>query len=114
MQLALEQVGPAGAEFVRFIADLEPALHALQATARGNLFPGMEAGIKELLPLLPQVQQIVANFAAEMGRLSHDAGQALAGPKFAEFFHYLETDGATILHRFAAATGNVVEGLANM
>ena len=114
MQEALSAVGPAGADFVRFIADLEPALHALQNTARENLFTGLQQGIEELLPLLPQVQQIVANFAAEMGRLASDAGSALSGPKFREFFDYIETDGATILHHFAEATGNVIEALGHL
>jgi hypothetical protein len=60
------------------------------------------------------VERIVANFAAEMGRLASGAGSALAGPQFRDFFHYLETDGATVLHRFAVATGNVVEGLGHL
>ncbi len=114
MRTAMEKIGPAGADLVRFVSSLEPELRALQDTAREGMFPGIESGIRELLPLLPQVQRIVGNVATELGRLMDDAGGALSGPQFREFFDYLETDAATTLSHFARATGNVIEGLGHL
>lgn len=114
MRAAMEKIGPAGADLVRFISSLEPELRALQDTAREGMFPGIESGIRDMLPLLPQVQRIVGNIATELGRLMDDAGGALGGAQFREFFNYLENDAATILSHFARATGNVAQGMADL
>ena len=114
MRAAMEKIGPAGADLVRFVSSLEPELRALQDTAREGMFPGIESGIRSLLPLLPQVQRTVGNIATELGRLMDEAGGALGGSEFAAFFDYLETDAATILSHFARATGNVAQGLADL
>jgi hypothetical protein len=114
MQAALDNLGPAGAEFARFLDQLEPELRSLQLIARAGMFPGFEEGIKSLLPLLPQVRQVVADIATELGGLGADAGKSLGGPKFEAFFNYLQTDAAPTLDAFARSTGNVIEGLANL
>jgi hypothetical protein len=114
MQAALDNLGPAGAQFAKFIDGLEPEFKSLQETARAGLFPGVEEGITALLPLLPKVQDIISSIATELGGLGADAGKSLGGPKFEAFFNYLETDAAPILDDFARSTGNVAEGLANL
>lgn len=114
MQLAMDKLGPAGAQFVRFLDSLEPQLALLQDTARAGLFPGVEDGIRHLMTLMPQVSQIVANISTEMGKLASEAGAGLSGAGFKSFFDYLQTDAASTLANFAHATGNVAEALANL
>lgn len=114
MQDALSELGPAGADFAQFLNSLGPTIDELQNVAREGLFPGLQEGIEELMPLLPQVEQIVSNIATSLGRLGDDAGAALAGGRFAEFFDYLERDAAPTMEAFARSTGNLAEGLANL
>lgn len=114
MNAALAALGPAGADFARYLDGLEPKLHALQETARAGLFPGLQDGIENLMPLLPQVERIIGEIATGMGRLSAEAGQALAGNGFSAFFDYLEASAAPTMAAFAHATGNVARGLADL
>ncbi|WP_017936065.1 hypothetical protein [Nocardioides sp. Iso805N] len=115
MQQAMDALGPAGAQFAKFIDGLEPQIHSLQNAAREGLFPGMEQGITALLPLLPQVQRVVSGIATEMGKLSAQAGKGLTGDaSFQRFFNYLETDAAPTMDAFAKATGHVASGLASL
>lgn len=108
-------LAPAGQDFVRFLNQLEPELHALQAAAQQGMFPGVEQGLRDLMPLLPQVQQIIGSIATELGNLTEKAGHGLANDsEFQAFFHYLQTDAAPTLDAFAKATGNVAAGLAQM
>jgi hypothetical protein len=115
MNDALDALGPSGEHFAKFIDDLEPQLHDLQDLARQGLLPGVEQGINELLPLLPQVQQVVAGISQEMGKLSKEAGHGIADDaSFQRFFNYLETDAAPTMDAFAKATGHVASGLASL
>lgn len=112
MQQAMEALGPSGAQFAKFIDGLEPQLHSLQDVARQGLFPGMEQGINELLPLLPQVQHIVGEISSELGKLSAQAGSGIANDAgFQKFFHYLDTDAAPTVDAFGKATGKVASGI---
>lgn len=114
MQEALDSLGPAGADFARFIDSLGPELESIQSVVRAGLFPGIEDGIKNLLPLLPQVERILFDIATALGQVVSEAGAGLAGGGFAAFFDYLENDAAPTLISFAHATGNVAEGLASL
>ena len=114
MRQSLDALGPAGAEFAKYLDNLEPVLHDLQNTAREGLFPGVEEGINNLLQLLPQVRTIVGNVANAMGDLSAEAGSALAGDGFSAFFDYLEGNAAPLLTEFGHTLGNVAEGLASL
>lgn len=114
MRAELDKLGPAGAEFARYLDSIEPQLHQLQDTAREGLFPGVEEGIGELLGLLPQVRVILFDVSTALGRLSAEAGRALSGEEFRPFVEYLRTDAAPTLEAFGHTIGNVVQGLASL
>lgn len=115
MQQALDDLGPAGANFAQFIDGLEPQLKALQESARDGLFPGLQDGIEALLPMLPQVQTLISSISTEMGKLASDAGKGIANDQgFQDFFRYLQTDAAPTLEAFGKATGKIASGLASL
>ncbi|MEP9380819.1 hypothetical protein [Nocardioides sp. KR10-350] len=115
MQEEFRKVGPAAADFVRYIDSLSPELEGLQRIAGRGIFPGFESGIRSLLTLLPQVRAVVASISDEIGRLGADAGASLANDDdWQRFFDYIRTDAAPTLDAFARATGNVAAGLASL
>lgn len=114
MRVELEKLGPDGARFVRFIDSLEPQLRSLQMAAREGLLPGAEEGITDLLDRLPQVRRIVSEMAAAMGELASDAGADLAGPRWAEFFDYLDREAAPTVETMSRTLGNFATGFAQM
>lgn len=114
MRIELQKLGPDGAHFVKFLDSLEPQLRSLQMVAREGLLPGVEEGITSLLDRLPQARRIVSEIASAMGELSADAGADLAGERWADFFTYLDRDGADLLESMGRSLGNFATGFARM
>jgi hypothetical protein len=114
MRIELEKFGPAGADFVRFLQSVGPEFDGLQMAAREGMFPGMEVGIREVMDLLPQAERIIFNVSDAIGDLSAEMGEGLAGPKFAEFFEFLENSAGPILTDMGRTFGNFAEGIANL
>lgn len=114
MRLEMEKMGPAGAEFARFVANLEPELRDLQNTARGHLFAGIQDGLTDLLDRAPQVEKIINRISKALGENAADAGASLAGEDWDAFFKYVATDARPTLDAFADSLGNVTLGVANM
>lgn len=111
---ALQELGPAGANFVMFLDDLRPKIDHLQNVARAGLFPGLEDGISHLLLRGPEVERIIGNIAGALGDIAAEGGEALSSDKFDGFFDYIEHEARPILMDMARTLGNVVEGLGNM
>ncbi|GHJ59128.1 hypothetical protein NOK12_16460 [Nocardioides sp. OK12] len=111
---AMTKIGPAGADFVTFLDSIGPQLSAIQDTARAGLLPGVQEGLESLLLMGPRVQTIVTNISSALGEMASNAGEALAGPRFREFFSYIETTAGPTLMEMGRTLGNVTEGLANM
>ncbi len=114
MHAALQDLGPAGAEFVRFLDGLRPKLEELQALARDGMFPGLEDGIRSLLGIMPELETLVSGLATEMGKLASEAGKDLAGPQWRAFFDYIDREAAPTLSALGHTLGNVTAGLASM
>lgn len=114
LQQAMDELGPAGENFVRYLSSLGDELESLQQIAGANMFPGMTSGLQSLMGLLPEVQVLIGDLSARMGDLAADAGAALAGPQWESFFSFLQTDAAPIFEQFARASGNVALGLGNL
>lgn len=114
LQVAMDALGPAGRQFVLALDELQPAMQQLQTTAQAGIFPGWTEGLQSVMTLMPELQGIVRETAGALGDLGRDAGANLAGPKFEEFFNYLQTSARPILTELGQSFGNVFEGLANM
>lgn len=114
LRQSMTEIGPVGADFVRFLDDVGPRFDRLQMSARDGFFPGAEAGIREFMDMLPKVNYVVHEIAEGMGQLTFEAGQGLSGEKFSEFFAFLERDAKPILLDFGRTFGNFAEGFANL
>lgn len=114
MRLAMEKVGPDGAEFITFLDSIGPKFTELQMVAREGMFPGMQEGLESFLDLLPRVRNIVSDTAEAMGDLSAQAGAGLAGEGFADFFDYMDRTAKPMLIEMGQTLGNFIEGIAAM
>ena len=114
LRAEMERIGPAGADFVRFIDEIGPQFSELQMAARDGLFPGLEDGINNILPLLPKVRDIITDISQAMGSLASDAGADLASPEWASFFDYLDLEAAPILIQFGQTVGDFAQGFAGL
>ncbi len=79
---AMAALSPAGRTFVRFVQDeLKPALDAGREASERGLFPGLTAGIRSMLPLVPMVNQALGETGRVIGELARRGGEMMSsGP----------------------------------
>lgn len=109
---AMAGLSPAGREFARFIVGLKPEFTALRQAAEAGLLPGLEAGMKALLPVMPQITTFVGILARAMGDLFAQAGRALASPFWVNFLTTLGQVAAPLIGNFGVIIGNLAIGFA--
>jgi hypothetical protein len=102
----------AGRRFVRFSLDtLAPAAHHLKATAQSAVLPGVERGLKSLLPLLPVFNRLVDHVGSSLGTLAARSGRALNDPFWRHFFNWLATTAGPNLLIMGHSWGMLFEGI---
>lgn len=94
--------------------DVTPAFHELQQTAVNGLLPGVEASIHSLISLLPQLDTFVDSLAHEMGNLAAEAGTALTGPFWRQFFDFVQSTAGPVLETFGHIIGDLAQGFAGL
>jgi hypothetical protein len=108
-------LAPAARQFADELDGLRPILDRLQATAGAGMFPGLAEGLNQIRSLAPEVNDVVARLATEMGTLATQAGSALKNDAdWQSFFGFIRETAAPTLDSFARATGNVVAGLGSI
>lgn len=115
VQQAMEELGPAGAQFVMTLDRISPALEDLQQRAGAGIFPGFERGLNQLMTELPGVRDLVSDLSVTVGTLGEASANALTNDAdWQEFFAHIANDGAPALESFGRATGNFTAGVANV
>ncbi|KQP77219.1 hypothetical protein ASF37_11690 [Aeromicrobium sp. Leaf289] len=114
LEESMASLGPAGRDFVGYLQSIRPELQRLQDVAQEGMFPGMQVGISELMTQLPQAERIVGQIAEALGQLSAEAGTELAGPRWEEFFNFLETEAQDTLMDLGRTVGNLTDGFAQL
>ncbi len=107
-------IGPTGRDLVRVLDEMRDGFIGLSNLARDKMFPGVIDGLEELRELGPQVEQIIAKVSDTLGSLASRAGEGLAGPRFKEFFDFLEADAAPTIDQMGRTLGNLADGFAAM
>ncbi len=110
----MQQLGPDAQELVRQLHDLQPALRGVRDAAAAGLFPGISQSLDELDALLPQAQRIVFAIGNTLGDSLASGAESLTGPRWSEFFQFIETDVPPLLASMARAVGDLTHGLAEM
>jgi hypothetical protein len=115
LQDKLAKLSPAGREFVGFITDeLMPAFRTISQAAQTGLLPGLEGGLKALLPVMPQIAGFVQILGSALGQLATEAGKALTGPFWTQFFTFLGQIAGPVLLTMGRTLGNVAVGFAGL
>lgn len=114
LEESMASLGPAGRDFATYLQSIRPELQRLQDVAQEGMFPGMQVGISELMTQLPQAERIVGQIAEALGQLSAEAGAELAGPRWEEFFNFLEAEAKPTLLDLGRTVGNLTDGFAQL
>lgn len=107
-------LGPAGRDFVTYLQEIRPLMQGLRVAAQDGALPGFADGLSSLIDLMPRVENIVSEVASAMGNLASEAGEALAGPEWHQFFQFLETEARPTLMDLGHTIGNFARGFAEL
>jgi hypothetical protein len=114
LRLKLDQLGPAGQNFVVFLDKLGPKLHQLQDTAEAGFLPGLQSGISQVMQSFPAINSLVDDLSTTLGGLADEAGHAFQSPFWQGFLQTFSANASTELAKFAEGIGNITTGLAGM
>lgn len=101
-------------DFVLFILAIKGAFTQVRNAAERGLLPGVQDGIKALLPVLPTIAVVVEQVATAMGLLFKRAGQALASPFWINFFKMLGSFAGPALQTFGTVMGGITRGFGSL
>jgi hypothetical protein len=111
---AMAGLSPAGQRFARFIFSLKDEFLALRAAAEGGLLPGLEQGIRNLLPFMPALTKFVGDVAKALGEIFVDFTNQMKEPIWREFFGYLSSNAVPALKGMFQFASNIAKGLAGI
>ena len=114
LKAKMDALSPAGRRFALFLFSLKPTLLSLRNTAQAGLLPGVEAGIRTLLPAVPALTRFVGQLATTMGTLFAAGARALQAPFWRQFFGYIGQVASPALITFAHIIGNLITGFAGL
>jgi hypothetical protein len=103
----LAELTPAQREFVRLIISLKPEVKDLQRTAAEGLFPGVDKGIKEAIPLLNSMKPVIGATSKELGGLAESAGKALGSAGWQRDLQTIGMRNVGLIHDMGVGTGNL-------
>jgi hypothetical protein len=110
----LGDLGPAGQEFVKFLYNLKPQFSELQALAQAGLFPGVEAGINDLVTIMPDVTSLVDGMSKALGDMARQGGAALTDPFWRNYIQFIANEAQPTLSGFFKIAEGVARGLAGL
>ncbi len=94
---AMEGLSPAAQSFVRSLLEVKGTLKDLRDTAAESLFPGLEAGLRNVTPLLESLDPTISRIGGVIGTFTDRLGALLSGPRSLEAFAQLGGSSARIL-----------------
>lgn len=113
-QLAMEKLTPAARQFVAELHGMGPIVHQLQASAASGWFPGLTQALHNLIPLAPVIDKIFHDVGTMGGKLAAQGAKALAGPQWASFFKFIDTEAPKAMAAIGHVLGSVAHGLAQL
>ena len=112
---ALAKLSPEGRRFVQFLkGEFLPAFSGLSKVAQKGLLPGLQEAMGSLLRLAPLATEVVGSLSRAMGTLFREAGRALEGPFWQDFFRFIADTAAPALLTFGRTIGNLITGFAGL
>lgn len=111
-QQALANLTPAQKQFVQYLQGIYPIFKQLkEAAGPEGLFHGLEAGINNLLKLLPVVEPILTKTSDLIGKLVENFTKNITTPKWLDFFKDLGNANLTDMTLFEKSLVNIANAL---
>lgn len=110
----MERLSPAARDAVNAMQGLRPVLRGIRDVGAEGIMPGFVDALESLESRAPDLARIVGAMNEAMGDMLSNAGDALAGDEWDEFFDFLATDARDTLVDLGATIGDLTAGLADL
>lgn len=112
VQQAMRGLSPQAQQFARFLYSLKGQLDKLRDAAQAGLLPGVEKGLRALLPLMPDLILFIRTTGKAFGDLFAQAGKALNAPFWHGFIRFLAATAGPNITLFGEILGNLAKAAA--
>ncbi|MCL2611943.1 MAG: hypothetical protein FWD95_01785 [Nocardioidaceae bacterium] len=113
-QQAMDQLAPSAQKFVEQLHSMMPLLSQIQSSSQAAWFPGLTKAIHDLEPLAPVLERIFTDVGSMGGHLAQEGAAALAGPHFADFFNFIDTEAPKAMAAMGKVVGSLADGLSQL
>lgn len=111
----LANLSPAARSFVEYVqSSLMPFWHQLQGADQQALFPGLEAGLKDLMPVLQAIEPFLLTSAKGIGQWVQDVASAMSSPQGLGAIETVLNEANTLMGDFGQAVISFGSGFANL
>jgi hypothetical protein len=115
MKDALNQLGPAGQAFAKWVHDLKPQLKELRDVAQSGLLPGVQEGIQTLIDTyFPSFKAFIGDISKSLGDMFAATGKIFSDQRWQTFFGFLEQTALPNLQGMWVMALNLAHGIANI
>ena len=112
---AMEELGPEGVEFVKFLHSAKEDINDLQKLARKGLLPGVQSGLESLLDTYKgPLGEFLESMGRQLGDIAERWGDLLTTDAAGEWFSRVAEDAELYTSAIAVAIENIVGGFANL
>lgn len=111
---AMRRLAPEARAFVTRFQELRPVLGDLQKAAARGWFPGLTSALDALESAAPRLERIMLAVSTAGGEAIGAGAQSLAGPRWSEFFSFVEAEAPAAITALASAVGSLTHGFAEL
>lgn len=112
---AMEELGPEGVEFVKFLHSAKEDINDLQKLARKGLLPGVQSGLESLLDTYKgPLGEFLESMGRQLGDIAERWGDLLTTDAAGEWFSRVAEDAELYTSAIAVAIENIIGGFANL
>ncbi|TQK73360.1 hypothetical protein [Nocardioides sp. SLBN-35] len=111
---AMRRLAPEARAFVTRFQELRPVLGELQQAAARGWFPGLTSALDALESAAPRLERIMLAVSTAGGEAISAGAQSLAGPRWSEFFSFVEAEAPAAITALASAVGSLTHGFAEL
>jgi hypothetical protein len=112
---AMNKLGPAGQNFVRFLFGLRGQFYALRDAIQQGVLPGIQDALTTIIDKYgPGFLEFARTMGATLGDIFRQAAKVFTNPAFQQFFSTMARLAPVFLTQFATITLNIIQGLAGI
>lgn len=115
LDIAMQNLSPAGQRFARFLKDqVQPALKGVRFEIQDALLPSVQAGLSEVLTMVPEITHVGVTTAKTMGSLVKSLADMVTSPAWRKDFVTIGDRNAEVVGKLGASGLDLLDVVRNI